>query len=425
MSLNGAVVNRGTVAAVKRSGDGISAMIGHGVAVSGKIALLEIKTLYELGDAVALGIDAAYDATNNVRWFRHIQQFYRFAPRGTKLYIMMVSNAVTSGALTVTMEAILTDATNTMAEKLIREGAGEIKQTTVLFNPAATYTNVSLNGMEADVFNSIAKAQALYDKMDALFMPCQFILEGVNFNGLASAAQNLLAITNLKAHKVSIVIGQDWTYAETQNAIGKKMADAGAALGCVAYARVSQNIGDCEDPVLDLTDATKGFFTVTGLSSHDKTKDRTDLNTLDQKGYVFCYNVPGLDGSRWNGDWVCAPAETDAEGNISEYSISLGRTMDKIRRGLRAVMLPKVRTTQRLDPTTGRLSPGTVEAFNALGDQVFQDMDAQGDISGGRTNTDPTSNLLVAPRILKVGFRAVPMGQIDEIQGKVNLNTTI
>jgi hypothetical protein len=426
MSLEGAVISRGNIGPTKQGGDGISALIGHGVAVAGKIALLEIKTLYELADAVALGLDAAYDTTNNIRVYRHISEFYRKpANKGKKLYIMLVNNAVASGSLTVPLATIVEDTAGIYAKKLILEGNGEIKNLAFMFNPAATYVGTSLNGLDTDVYNSIAKAQGLYEWADSVFMPCQILLEGYAFNGLASAAQDLRAITSLKAHKVSVVIGQDWDYAETQNAIGKKMADIGAALGSVAYAKVSQNIGDCEDPILNLTDATKSKWLTAGLSSHDKVKDRTDLSTLDTKGYIFGYTVPGLDGVRWNGDHVCGPIELDSEGNRSEASISDGRTMDKARRGLRAVLLPKVRTTQRIDAETGKLTRGTIEYFNGLGDTVFEDMKSAGECSGGKTNTDPDSNLSVQPRILNVGFSLVTEGQIDAIAGKINLKTSL
>jgi hypothetical protein len=428
MSLEGAVITAGNPGANVRPADRrVSALIGHGVAVVGKIALGDVKIVYSLKDAeVNLGLNAAYDAANVCAVWYSIKEFYRKAPSGSKLYIMLVNNANVAGVMTVKMVDILQDAGSIYAKKLIQQGAGEIYQLGVMFNPSAAYVSVLLNGLDADVYNSISHAEALYEWADAREMRCNIVLEGYNLNGTAAAAQDLKALpASLKARHTTIVIGQDYDYCEALDALGKKHAAVGTALGSIAYARISQNIGDCEDETLVLSDTSNNFKTP-GLSDHTKCVDRgDDLVVLDNKAYLFAYNIIGLAGARWNGDPVCAPAEVDAEGIQAVSSISDGRTMDEIRRRLRSRMLPKVRTNQRLDPATGKLAVGTVQAFNKIGDQVFDDLSAASEISGGVTQTDPNSNLLVPPRILTVGFSYVKIGQIDKIVGKVNIKTSL
>ncbi len=427
MSLEGAVISSGNPGANVRPADRrVSALIGHGVAVAGKIALGDVKTVYSLKQAeVDLGLDKAYDTANAVQVWYNIKEFYRKAPAGSKLYLMLINNANAAGVMTVKMEDIVTDATAIYAKKLLQQAQGEVYQFGVMFNPSAGYTQVNLNGMDADVYNSIADAHALYTWADERFMPCNIVLEGYGLNGTAAAAQDLKALpAGLKANRVTVCIGQDYDHAATLNALNQKHANVGAALGSIAYARVSQNIGDCEDSALVVSSATD--FITPGLSDHTKCVDKgDDLNTLDSKGYLFAYNMIGLSGARWNGDPVCAPAEVDAEGIVAVASISDGRTLDEIRRRLRTIMLPKVRTTQRIDPATGNLAASTVQSFNALGDKVFSDLALAGEISGGQTQTDPNSNLSVQPRILSVGFSYVKIGQIDKIQGKVNIKTSI
>jgi hypothetical protein len=427
MSLEGAIISAGNPGANVRPADKrVSGLIGHGVAVLGKIALGDVKTVYSLKQAeVDLGLDKAYDAANSVEVWYNIKEFYRKAPAGSKLYIMLVNNANAAGVMTVKMEDIVTDATAIYAKKMLQQAAGEIYQLAVMFNPSAGYTQVNLNGMDADVYNSISDAQALYTWADERFMPCNIVLEGYGFNGTVGAAQDLKALAGgLKANRVTVCIGQDYDHAHALNALNQKHAAVGTALGSIAYARVSQNIGDCEDPGLIVSSATD--FITPGISDHTKCIDKgDDLNTLDTKGYLFAYNMIGLSGARWNGDPVCAPAEVDAEGIIAVASISDGRTLDEVRRRLRARMLPKVRTSQRIDPTTGKLAPSTVQSFNALGDAVFTELANANEISGGLTQTDPNSNLSVQPRILTVGFSYVKIGQIDKIVGKVNIKTSL
>lgn len=427
MSLEGAIISAGNPGANVRPADKrVSGLIGHGVAVLGKIALGDVKTVYSLKQAeVDLGLDKAYDTANAVQVWYNIKEFYRKAPAGSKLYIMLVNNANAAGVMTVKMEDIVTDATAIYAKKMLQQAQGEIYQMAVMFNPSAGYLQVNLNGLDADGYNSIADAQALYEWADARFMPANIILEGYGFNGTVAAAQDLKALpASLKANRVTVCIGQDYDHAATLNALNQKHAAVGTALGSLAFARLSQNIGDCEDSGLIVSSTTD--FLTPGISDHTKCVDKgDDLNTLDAKGYLFAYNMIGLAGARWNGDPVCAPAEVDTEGIQSVASISDGRTLDEVRRRLRARMLPKVRTTQRIDPTTGKLAVSTVQAFNALGDQVFSELTNAGEISGGQTQTDPNSNLLIQPRILTVGFSYVKIGQIDKIEGKVNIKTSL
>lgn len=423
MGLDGAKIERGKQGvSVLTGSDGTSALIGHGTAVVDKIALKEIKTIFQLKDAEELGITKG--SANERMWY-HIKEFYLDAVKGTKLFIMLISDAVVATELTTKMVDIITDTPGDMAKAVILAGNGEIRQIGFFMNPAATYVATILNGMDEDSFNSIAAAQALYDWADERHMPCNILVEGRELSGLASAAQDLRAIPNTKAHKVSLVIGQDWDYAETLDAIGEKMAAVGRALGTVASVGVNINIGEVE--TINLSKGTT--WKTAGLSSHVKVSAvLDDLATLDTKGYIFGMTYVGVDGVRWNNDHTCTPIELDSDNNLSEYSISYGRTVDKARRKLRAKLIGKVKTNQRIDPVTGKLAPGTVEYFNGLGDSVFEEMSNAGEISSpptGSTRVNPDSNLTVAPRILEVDFSLIPNGQIDEIKGKINLKTQL
>lgn len=401
-----------------------SGMIGNGVAVLGKIALKELKTFYSLTDAEAAGL--VKDGVNHLAWY-HVKEFYRKAGKGTKLYFMLVSNGVTAGALDVNIGHMMDDANSEYAKKMLTDADGEIYQLGFFMAPAATYVEAVLNAMDTNSYNAIAKAQTLYDWADARNLACNILVEGRSFSGTSGTAVNLRAIVGVKAHKATLVVGQDYDFAEgLADANHKKHAAVGTALGCVSVASISQNIGEYEDTALAVNDTVN--WVTPGFSNHTKVRDRfADLDTLDTKGYVFGLTLQGVSGTRWNGDHTCTPIEVDGEGNMSEYNISLGRVNDEIRRRLRARLLPKIKTRQRIDPTTGKLDPKTVETFNALGDEVFEDMASpkQNHISGGKTIVDPDSNLLVAPRILTVDYAWVPVGQIDEINGSLKIKTSI
>jgi hypothetical protein len=402
-----------------------SGMIGHGVAVAGKIALKELKTFFSLADAEAAGI--IKDGVNNLAWY-HIKEHYRRVGDGNKLYFMLASNVVTTGALGVKMVDLITDATDEYAHKMLTEGEGSIYQLGFFMAPATGYVATALNAMDSDSYNSIAAAQALYDWADARNLSCNIVVEGREFTGTSGTAVDLRAIVGVKAHKVTLVVGQDYNYAESlTQAEHKKHAAVGTILGSIALAEISQNIGEYEDPDLAINDSVN--FVVPGLSNHTRTRDRfTDLDTLNTKAYAFALTIPGITSTRWNGDPTCTPIEVDSDNNMSESTISLGRVNDEVRRRLRTRLLPKIKTRQRIDPATGKLDSKTVQAFNALGDTDFKNLFNEGHISSegsGCTKVDPNSNLSVQPRILTVNFAYVPMGQVDEIRGKVNIKTTL
>jgi hypothetical protein len=400
-----------------------SALIGHGVAAAG-IALKELKTYFSLVDAEADGITEG--SANNLAWY-HIKEFYRMAGKGTKLYFMLVAATNVAGALDVDLGDMMTDANSEFAKKILTEGEGTIYQIGFFMAPAVGYVEAVLNAMDSHSYNAIALAQTLYAWADERNLACNIVVEGRNFSGTSGTAVDLRAIVGVKAHKVTLVVGQDYTYASAlAEALHKKHAAVGTYLGSVSYAAISQNVGEYEDTGLAINDTVN--FVTPGLSNNTKTKDRfDDLNSLDTKGYVFALTLPGVNGTRWSGDHTCTPIELDSDGNLSEYNISLGRVNDEIRRRLRARLLPKIKTRQRIDPATGKLDPKTVETFNSLGDEVFEDMASpkQGHISGGRTIVDPDSNLLVAPRILGVDYAWVPIGQIDEVKGSLKIKTSI
>jgi hypothetical protein len=164
---------------------------------------------------------------------------------------------------------------------------------------------------------------------------------------------------------------------------------------------------------------------IPGLSNHVKNIDQTtDLQTLEDKGYIFGLEYVGMAGVRWNNDHTCTPIIVDADGNINEHTIGYGRTFDKAVRLLRSGYLPTVKSVQPIDPKTSKLPAGVVKNFDGIGNTIFSDMVSRGEISYGEANTDPNSDLLVE-KSLKVGFKVVPYGYANFIAGSMNLKKSV
>lgn len=426
-NLKGVQIDRGALgASVLGNTDSISGLLVNAPAIVADLpngilglAVGETISVLSLKEAEAYGITAAYDTANAVRVHRHISEFYRFAEPGTKLYIMLYTGDFTAAIDTVTY-----------AKQMLVDALGEIRQLAIAYNPAVGYVATYTDGLESVVRSAIPKAHELYDWAYETNKPCQIVLEGRGFNAVnAVAALNLrdilVAGEAAEYFKVSLCIGQDYDYAETQNDVGKKMADVGTMLGAIALLPVNRNIGEVE--TINLTSTAKNKWLVAGLSNHKTiTEVYADLEDLDSKGYVFAISYEGYAGKYWNGDHTCTPVIVDEDGNINENSISSGRTHDKAVRLLRTALLPKVKSTQPVDATTGKLPVGIVKSFEQLGDsKCFDKMLKAGEISYGKTKVDANSNLLIPPRELKVSFEMVQTGQVDVIKGTINLKTSV
>lgn len=402
-----------------------SAILATGMAVVDKLVLGNVYTITSLKQAEdVLGITAAYDTANSVVLHQHIADFYSFPQNlNAKLFIMVVTPVAADPSV------LLEDLTNVAARKLLVAGEGEIKQLAFAYNLAVGTVETQTDGINTEIRAAIAKAQALYDWAYSTDRPCNMLLEG------RAASDNLATLIDLRnipsgaaileAHKVSVVIGQDWDYAEARLLLCKKYAGVGKALGTVAAAEVNQSIAEVE--IFDLSDATKGTWVTGGISNH-KNIVETDAFTadMDEKGYIFPGTYTGVSGLRWNNDPVCTPIVIDEDGNINEHTIYFGRTMDMAALRLKAHLTNKLKKRVFVNTATGKLATAVIKAMESdANTKVFGKMVNEQLISGGKTIIDKNSDLLTPPKTLNATFEVVPTAILENIVGEIRLKRTI
>ncbi len=411
MSLRGVIIKEGAIGADTATDSREFGIVANGVAVADKFALGDVLVLKRPSDAIALGINAAYDATNNVRLYRHISEFYRIAGEGKTLVVCVVAQTVMPVDMVTAAQAMVIE----------RDVISDIA---FAFNPATDYVETLLNGMNDDVYAGIQALQVFAGWADGYDRPLHCILEGRGISDTLSALADLRALSvddeDLSAHKVTLVVGQDWNYAEAlATTMAKKYADVGTFLGCVAAQNWNQNPGQVDG--MNLTDATLGLWTVGGLSNHKKYSEvYASLETMNDKGYVFPIKYTGVSGYWWNDGHTCAPIINDAAGNLNQHTIYFSHTVDMAKRALRVAYLPEVKKTVELE--AGKLPAGMIGYYNAVGNDTFEFLSNRGFVSGGSASADADSDLLIEKK-LKVRFRVQPTGCVNEIEGTINLST--
>lgn len=393
-----------------------SALAGYfGAVGSGETTLPEggVALLSSTTDMAAYGISKEANALLH----HHISEYFRIGGKGARLYVLNVAKGDSAGYVSLINDAGV--------KRMLAEADGNIFNLGFSYIP--TGGGQAVDGLPSETVPAVKAAQALAEQTQKDNRPVHIALECAGLGNVTSAT--MLDLRDIKTDgvavdcpQVSLVIGQDWDFAETLAGQEQKYAAVGTLLGCMAAQPVSYNVGEVATMVL--TNATRGDWVNAGLSSHEKVRRIEDqLDGLNRKGYIFGEYYSGV--VCMNDDHVCARVAVDKDGNMSESTIALSRTNCKVIRELYAAYLPVVKTTVPLDPQTGKLGDGTVAYFEDIGNDVFDNMKSRQELSGGETEIDGNSDLLVGDRALKVFFRWVPMGCIGVIEGTVNIKTSI
>jgi len=366
------------------SKDMVSGLLANGVAVVGGVQLGQVYKLESVNDATQLGIDANYDATNQVLVYEHIKEFFRINPDGV-LYIMLL-------AQNISYKDMLDPVNSGNGLKLLNDANGEIRQLGVVYNP-------TLAGTWLDVNAAILNAKKLAAEADVLKMPLSIILEGRYYNTTAP-----VDLRTLNAEKVSVMIGQDLSVANDSSNPQSTYAAVGTALGAVSRAAVNENIAWVEK-----FNVFGDTLTIAGIQgSNINTLSDATKNTLNDYGLLFFRTFVGKDGIYFNDTPTCTAITSD-------YAyIENNRTIDKAIREVRSILLPRLNSPIEVDTDTGQLSPEVVKSFEADGRRALEVMLSNGEISSMDVYVDPSQDILGTSE-LKVQFTLVPTGTARQI----------
>jgi hypothetical protein len=351
------------------SADSVFGLVAGGVAVAGLLALGQVVKLSQPADAVAVGINAAYDANNSVLVYHHIERYFAYNPDAT-LYLKVVAQGTSLTAMcgaAGAVQQLLTDAAT----------GGEIRVVGIVLNPSAApaggdYTT----GLLTDVLTAAPAAQALLNSLAAQALYVDHImLEGILATG--ASITTLPSLRTLVANQVSVCIAAD---PATLALTGRPYAAIGTALGMLAVRKVSECLGSVDvvrkpatalgADTYPLTVVAAGYFlsaalangtTYASLSAADKTN-------LASKGYLYAGSYAGFDGVYFNDSYTCTALADD-------YAyIEDSRVWNKAARLLRVGILPVFKGEVEIDARTGYMTAGTTAYFKAKGVNAVKPM---------------------------------------------------
>lgn len=394
------------------SADNVCALITTGVAAD-ELDLDEVSgELKSIDDVEALGIDADYDSTNKVLVYHHLREFFKHNPDGS-VYLLIKSQATT-------LTQLADKTTSGGLKGFLQSLNGKVKQVGICINPADDYEATLTGGLDGDVITAIAKAQELAAEEFAEFRPVFILLEGRSVNGTISE------ITDLRTQQapfVGVTIVQDKDVADAlataaSNTDLAGYADVGAVLGLISLSKVSESISWPEKFRLDYDGVN---WVNPGISSNDAISmiSNTNLNTLNDRGYIAPRVFSGVDGVYIQNNPVCEVATSDFA------FINDRRTINKAVSVAYSTLVVKLNSPLKVDATTGKLASEVVKYFEQLIKGALEvEMVRKDEASGVDAYIDPNQNVLESST-LTAKISVVPIGAARAIDVEIGFAASV
>jgi hypothetical protein len=369
----------GQLGSVQPTKDATCGLIVTGVAVVNKIGLADPKQIFSLADAVALGIDAAYDVTNNTDAWKQIKEFYDQAGTGKELWIMLMSSTVTM--------ANTCDIANNFAKKLLDTALGKIRFWGICRMPDATYVSTYADGIDADVNAAVLKAHALCEAYNLQIKPCRAIVGARDFQGTPATLRNFRANTNNRVQVALLSTSDKYPGTTTY-----KNASVGFLLGSYAKLPVQRKPSR-------LKNGDAGILAAYMTNGQTIFNYESAWDSIHDKGYVIFRKVPTKNGFYVSSDPTCVSKADDYS------SFCRGRVIDKATMIAYDTFVNEIEDDLDVDEN-GYLDPAVVKDYqrkitNAIELQMLPD-----EISGVTCEIDHKQNLLAndTVQIKKLGI---------------------
>jgi hypothetical protein len=371
----------GNIGAVSPLEDGLLGLVATGESVGGTF---EIHKPYILSGYDGLGM-LGVTAENNPGIEKLVREFYAEAGAGTRVYLMGMCN-------TLGLAGMLDVNSGTCAKKLLEASSGAIRGIVASRTPAAGYEPEMENGLDSDVYDAIARGQALAEwSADTLFAPVFVLVEGRGYTGNPVDLQDLGAMTD---NRVAVFIG------DTEEDSGG--ASVGLVAGRIAKNRVQRNIGAVADGAVK---------TLTAFIA-DKPAELADVTGIHDKGFITFRTFVGRSGYFFTDDPL-ATLPTD-----DYHYLSRRRVIDKAYRIAYNTMLDELLGEFPVNTDGTLQAPMRVSWQTKVETAIAANMTANGELSadvndpadtGCECLIDPEQNVVSTGKV-KITLRVRPFG---------------
>lgn len=390
---------------------------GAGLAVKDKLQgnVIEINSmddLKELGIAEYSG-DPAKDILFGIPYY-HINHFFNIQGRNGRLFLMFADCGSNWDAI---------DQMQRAAHGMINQFGVWTEQSVwkMTDSSADTYSIdlvTDLNSKAIDLSTENAPISIVVCPNSAVVTTMEGTSKQIDLSKIPDC--------HIGARYVTVLLSQgldtDVTAMQFANPNHTPVGTVGACLGCIAAAYVHESfawvnkfnlIGYFPDIEMGFGDVTEADGKLTSTLKYSSL-NKVQLDTLDDKGYVFLCKYSGLEsGVFFSKDQTCANSNSDYR------TIARNRTIHKSRRAVRNALLPYVNSPLKVDPSTGYLSAAKITTFQNIVADVLTTMQNNEEISGFSVTIDKNQNVLKTDTLI-IKYSLVPIGvatKIDVVEG--------
>lgn len=442
---------------ISQPNDGIMMMFIKAVAVGGTFALNTVYPLTSANDLVALGIDAAYDSTNNVAVYQQVTEFYEEAGEGAFLWLVGVAKATafaTFAASTTFQDLVRYTAQADPANRAKMLGfcydVPTVAQSAADFPADVTASLTAIQAAQLDMFNQGYQWSAIVDgyNMISTATPASIgtmatkacpsvslCITGTKPNGVSAVGLALGRFARISighgfgavqdgprntsaaflTNGVSIPTTGTLTVGDTYTVYGPDGAT-------VTYNSVTYAVGKSFIAVIGFTTftATGGGYVVDNYNPVQSLSPAS-IDLLGQKQFMFLRTWFNHSGFYWNDGATCE--QPTKQLSTQEYN----RVANSLSASALAFFIDEMGKNLPLDTRTGNVDQGYLNGKQAqFYDQSINPLTVSagtGDITNGSiTITGPNFN---ATKTLNFTLLIVPTPILGAINGVVRFSATL
>lgn len=379
----------------------------HGYSATSSVGVVTINARKGLGIALNSGSPLIANVTGTITgtiaqfagglvskqaiYYYHISEYFRLHPDGN---LFLGIFAVPGGTPDFQEVKTLQDFTN-----------GQIKQVFV-YNDFSAYATAQVSAL-----------QAVATQLEALYADLSIV-----YTADFTAVSNLATLTSarlLNAKNVSVVLGQDggnlgYTLSK---AYGKTISCAGALLGAISSAKVSEDIAWVgKFPISDGMECE-----VAGMANGQLYKNLSQglKDQLDLYGFIFLRKIIDTTGTYFNDSHTASAIAANDFAYIEN-----NRVIKKARSKVRAGLLPLLNSPLKVN-ADGTLSATDVAVFESAASQAgLEQMQRDEEISAFKVSINPNQNVL-STSMVAVTVVIVPIGTARQIVVTIGFATKL